>query len=322
MSYTKQTWATGDVVTQEKMNHLEDGIANAYLSPEPLAYDNVTVLDVVLPETSINSGEKAQYNSYYEVSGIIPSIAQVKGGTYRVTYDGTEYILNDISYDYQSFIKIGNPGPPSRVSYGVSDDRFEVPFSFEYDEDTNDNWETSYPILKLVTTEGGTHTYKIELVQVDTKAFDHRLVSLPYFNLVFDYSDSSRTRTWTSSNATYTSYQEYNGRTYSDLQKAIARGQNTAILIYAGSSYPDICYVSNVGFHYDCPTIRIYNPGYVGDYIDKMINGTSTQQYNAYSVLYPYIMPDGTWDNDPTFNDFGGIPVESRVLTLIIPTYT
>lgn len=29
MSYTKQTWATGDVITANKMNHMEDGIANA-----------------------------------------------------------------------------------------------------------------------------------------------------------------------------------------------------------------------------------------------------------------------------------------------------
>lgn len=28
MSYTKQTWATGDVITANKMNHMEDGIAS------------------------------------------------------------------------------------------------------------------------------------------------------------------------------------------------------------------------------------------------------------------------------------------------------
>lgn len=27
MSYTKQTWATGDIITAEKLNHMEDGIA-------------------------------------------------------------------------------------------------------------------------------------------------------------------------------------------------------------------------------------------------------------------------------------------------------
>ncbi len=27
--YTKQTWNTGDVITEEKLNHIEDGISNA-----------------------------------------------------------------------------------------------------------------------------------------------------------------------------------------------------------------------------------------------------------------------------------------------------
>lgn len=29
MSYTKQTWATGDIITADKMNHMEDGIADS-----------------------------------------------------------------------------------------------------------------------------------------------------------------------------------------------------------------------------------------------------------------------------------------------------
>ena len=29
MAYEKQTWATGDVITESKLNHIEDGIANA-----------------------------------------------------------------------------------------------------------------------------------------------------------------------------------------------------------------------------------------------------------------------------------------------------
>ena len=29
MSYEKQTWATGDVITAEKLNHMEDGIEDA-----------------------------------------------------------------------------------------------------------------------------------------------------------------------------------------------------------------------------------------------------------------------------------------------------
>ena len=28
MSYTKQTWQTGDIITADKLNHIEDGIGN------------------------------------------------------------------------------------------------------------------------------------------------------------------------------------------------------------------------------------------------------------------------------------------------------
>lgn len=29
MAYTKQTWECGDTITAEKLNHMEDGIADA-----------------------------------------------------------------------------------------------------------------------------------------------------------------------------------------------------------------------------------------------------------------------------------------------------
>ena len=35
MGYEKQTWNTGDIVTAEKLNHIESGIDGAYLEPEP-----------------------------------------------------------------------------------------------------------------------------------------------------------------------------------------------------------------------------------------------------------------------------------------------
>ena len=34
MSYTKTTWATGDVITAEKLNNIEDGVAAIYEATE------------------------------------------------------------------------------------------------------------------------------------------------------------------------------------------------------------------------------------------------------------------------------------------------
>lgn len=35
MSYQKQTWNNDDIITKEKMDHIEDGIANIELTPGP-----------------------------------------------------------------------------------------------------------------------------------------------------------------------------------------------------------------------------------------------------------------------------------------------
>lgn len=46
MSYEKNTWAKGDVVTSAKLNHMEDGIANAgVLVVGTTEEDNTIVLD-------------------------------------------------------------------------------------------------------------------------------------------------------------------------------------------------------------------------------------------------------------------------------------
>ena len=52
MAYEKQTWKTGDVITQEKLNHMEDGIANAGGS------DGVrTCVALVAVQTGSSAGE-------------------------------------------------------------------------------------------------------------------------------------------------------------------------------------------------------------------------------------------------------------------------
>lgn len=35
MAYEKQTWNDGDIITKEKLNHIEDGIENIELTPGP-----------------------------------------------------------------------------------------------------------------------------------------------------------------------------------------------------------------------------------------------------------------------------------------------
>lgn len=35
MAYSKQTWTSGEIITDAKLNHIEDGIANIELTPGP-----------------------------------------------------------------------------------------------------------------------------------------------------------------------------------------------------------------------------------------------------------------------------------------------
>lgn len=35
MAYSKQTWISGEIITDAKLNHIEDGIANIELTPGP-----------------------------------------------------------------------------------------------------------------------------------------------------------------------------------------------------------------------------------------------------------------------------------------------
>lgn len=56
MAYEKQTWTTGEVITQEKLNHMEQGIEDAYELPTVTETDNGKVLGVENGQFGLVSG--------------------------------------------------------------------------------------------------------------------------------------------------------------------------------------------------------------------------------------------------------------------------
>ena len=52
MAYEKQTWVTGEVITKEKLNHMEDGIANSGGGSEK----QLTVLSFDVPQFGFKPG--------------------------------------------------------------------------------------------------------------------------------------------------------------------------------------------------------------------------------------------------------------------------
>ena len=73
MSYVKQTWQTGDVVTAEKLNHIEDGVAGAggmaVIPLEISGSDLQTSLTWSEIKDIVSSGKAAVLRFSYEEEG-------------------------------------------------------------------------------------------------------------------------------------------------------------------------------------------------------------------------------------------------------------
>ena len=115
MSYIKQTWTTGDTITAEKLNHIEDGVANTnsmlidmtFDSETRLLKSNVLFSDIVSAfingvEIVVHIPEVTDYSvaeAYLRLRAYIPE------STYRVfTYDTeASSLLNKLYENEQGY---------------------------------------------------------------------------------------------------------------------------------------------------------------------------------------------------------------------------
>ena len=121
MAYTKNTWNTGDVVTSEKLNHIEDGVKDAY---EMMYVGNVTLnfgsingtLDKTWQEIfdAVSNGNICYFtgtkenDEYYKKIFIIETVKLEEGTGYVVSTTS-----GDVLYADSPTLRptIGNDGP-------------------------------------------------------------------------------------------------------------------------------------------------------------------------------------------------------------------
>lgn len=108
MAYTKQTWATGDIVTQEKMNHIEDGIAanDTAIGTTNTAITAAGPMILTFPTTPTTSDNGIDY--YEETHGytwqnVMDALTAGRTVRYVITVQGvTYYSQPNISFVYDS----------------------------------------------------------------------------------------------------------------------------------------------------------------------------------------------------------------------------
>lgn len=124
MAYEKQTWTTGEVITQEKLNHMEDGIANA---GGDAGYECVETKTELFNETVATT---VQWEGATP-QGTISNTPLINTNDISVSFEGVEYELTNIGdsgnkvfgADYNSSYQIDFSVYPFRIesnSYGTN----------------------------------------------------------------------------------------------------------------------------------------------------------------------------------------------------------
>lgn len=105
MSYTKTNWQTGDIVTAEKLNNLENGVESAQL-PTVSSIDNGKVLTVANGAWGVGNGqiyfvtqtETGIAESYNELKALVSNNIPVFITMYNDELEGSEaYVIYSLS---------------------------------------------------------------------------------------------------------------------------------------------------------------------------------------------------------------------------------
>lgn len=108
MSYVKQTWSSGNKITAEKLNHIEDGVAATAIVVTGTTAENTTTLDTTWQD--INDAFAAGSNVVVTTSAGLFSVVSVETDT----TDYSVYVL--IGGVATAFVASASSGYPAYTS--------------------------------------------------------------------------------------------------------------------------------------------------------------------------------------------------------------
>lgn len=195
MAYEKQTWKCGDIVSAEKLNHIEDGIEEC-CSDKGYECTETTTL---LTEESVTTEQSGRF-----VRGPLSYSQLINADTIRVTFDGIEYVCSNVAEEDGGI-------------YGAGDGWTTYPFVLD---------SNSTPLgtgTMLYTETAGTYSVKIEAVELSaetTPCFRKAVQSLqPIINspLIVEYIRTEHP------NSTY--YKHIFNKTLAEVDAALRDGK-------------------------------------------------------------------------------------------------
>ena len=125
MSYEKQTWTTGETITAEKLNHLEDGVASAGSggggSTATVIYDASNFF-VGEEEGTINGEVIDEIAQSWPLALSIPRSNDTGGGTKSITTVTTIFYLESLTDMYTEYDSLSGSSLIIAVENNISID--------------------------------------------------------------------------------------------------------------------------------------------------------------------------------------------------------
>ena len=151
MAYDKHTWTCHEPITADKLNHIEDGIANAGGDCD-CGYE-CTETVTTLTEETVTTTAQGDVNR-----GTLSYSEFINAEKIRVTFNGTEYECERITISEEPDLSVYNYGYGGMSPGSVMPDFSKYPFAIN-------SHMGKTKMNRLYTETAGTYTIKIEVVE-------------------------------------------------------------------------------------------------------------------------------------------------------------